>query len=514
MDVRNIDEQVLYISELVKQNKFDEAAVALSSINVDELLCSSEFITLLISIEQTACRLFKDCLKYTSEVDRPCLKYIEEMGLFNRRIATLSTETTEQIRIQSQLLFDKEVLQTLVSIVDALLINDDLHHRDFILFLCTWLEAIAHFVHRHDNLSTEVLQPLRQSMLSCVLSDWYRTYLKQSPEMNILARLFFVRTCSFVTGVFQCSQLSFENALKTAQSYQIVIGIGEKIFDHNLVDFRHHLQELKNIEDDSACLTGVCLLITNCYKHEVFRNDDAYFTLLLRLLRSDFVRKDLLPTWTNDSTILADTLMVQLKNSSNDSTIRLFLQQNQAAKDIYPYIYAEYDRLRLQACMLLGVLLDDIMIRQLQIPSDKLTDLYFTAIQHAHKSPNKCYRRVPVHLLLKALSALVHNDTIQVSIATSINYFDYLISVTDDYNIIYDILWTLSFNKKLHEKFNSHDPFLTQLRTFADQPKKAPEKDVARAAEGILWNLLDRNQVIALPGPADNVNQQNTNSEK
>jgi hypothetical protein len=218
-------------------------------------------------------------------------------------------------------------------------------------------------------------------------------------QPNIPARLFFIRTCSFLTEVFQCSQLSFENTLKTAQSYQIVLGIGEKIFDRNLVNFQYYLQQLKNIEDDSACLTGICLLITNCYKYEVFRNDDAYFTLLLRLLKSDFVQKNLLPTWTNDSTILADTLMVQLKNASNDSTIRLYPQQNHAANDIYPYTDVQYDRLQLQACMLLGVLLNDTMIQQLQIPSDKLTDLYFNAIQHAHTSANKCYKRVPIHIL-------------------------------------------------------------------------------------------------------------------
>jgi hypothetical protein len=78
------------------------------------------------------------------------------------------------------------------------------------------------------------------------------------------------------------------------------------------------------------------------------------------------------------------------------------------------------------------------------------------------------------------------NATIQVSIETSANYFDYLISITDDHNIVYDILWTLSFNKKLHEKFNSHEVFLIQLRKFTDQPKSAPDKDVARSAEDTL----------------------------
>lgn len=514
MDGSNMQEQVLHICELVKQNKLNNAADALSAINVDEVLCSLDVTASLISLEQNACRLFKGCLKNTIEDDQSSFKYLEQMGLFNRRLAIANTEDMKQIRIQNQLLFDREVLQSLVDIVDTLLSTDHFHGHDSILFLCTWLEAIGHFVHRHDNLATEVLQPLRQCILSCVLSDWYGTYIKQSLKPTIPARIFFIRTCSFLTGVFQCSQLSFENALKTVQSYQIVLGIGEKIFDRYLVDFQHYLQQLRNIEDDSACLTGICLLITNCYKYEVFRNDDAYFTLLLRLLKSDFVQKNLLPTWTNDSTILADTVMVQLKNATNDSTIRLYLQQNHAANDIYPYIHAQYDRLRLQACMLLGVLLNDTMIQQLQIPSDKLTDLYFSTIQHAHISANKCYKRVPIHMLLKALSALVHNNTIQMSIIISNTYFDYLISITDDYNIVYDILWTLSFNKKSHEKFNSNEAFLTRLRTFTDQPKSAPEKDVARSAEGILWNLLDRNQVIALPDRSDNTNQQSINSEK
>ncbi|CAF4755288.1 unnamed protein product [Rotaria sp. Silwood1] len=76
-------------------------------------------------------------------------------------------------------------------------------------------------------------------------------------------------------------------------------------------------------------------------------------------------------------------------------------------------MHAEYDRLRLQACMLLGVLLDDETMRQLKIPGDELTDLYFDAIRQAHQSSNKCYKRVPIHLLFRALSSLVHNEIIQ-----------------------------------------------------------------------------------------------------
>ncbi|CAF1308118.1 unnamed protein product, partial [Adineta ricciae] len=412
----SVHERILHICQLLKENKLDGAAELLASITAGETLLLPESIPSWIIIEQTACQLLQNSLHDSVENGQRSLKFIKQIGLFNYQLALIYTDDVQQTRLHNQVLFDPKVIRILVEIVNTLLQNDNLHHHDFILILCKWLEAIGHFVHRHDNLSTETLQSLRQSVLSCVLSDWYKTYLKLSVEINIPARMFFIRTCSFLTGIFQCAQLSFENALKTAQSYQIVLPVGEQIFDKNLSDFRQYLSQKNNIENDSACLTGVCLLITNCYKHEAFRDDHEYFSILLSLLKSNFVRTGLLPSWTNDSTILADTLMVQLKNAT-----------------------------------------------------------------------------------------LVHNHTIQINIAASNSYFDYLISISDEYNIIYDILWTLSFNNVFHSKFCVYEAFLKRLKAFADQPKQFPDADVAQAAEGILWNITDRNRVIALPNQRDDV---------
>ena len=507
----NVQGQVLRLCTLVQENQLNEAAKVLSSVNVEEIVCSSDLTFSVISIEQNASRLLKDCLE-TLENEGNSGEFIKQIGLFNHRMAILDTEDAQLIRHQSELLLDKDVLSTLTAIINLLLVNDTVHHHPFIRFFSTWLESIAHFVHRHDSLFTDIIEPLRRSILSCVLSDWYSQYINPSSETDISARIFFIRTCSFLTGIFQCNQLSFKNALKTIQSYQIVTDIGRQIFDRHLNHFRKYLQQIQMIEDDTICLTGICLLITNCYKYEVFRDDNAYFTLLLRLLQSDFIRNNLHSTWTNDSTILADTLMVQLKNSTNDSTIRLYLRQNHAADAVYPYMYVEYDRLRLQACMLLGELLDDQIIKQLEIPSEKLVGLYFQSIEYAQKSANKSYKRVPIHMLLKALSALVHNDAIQMVIGKSANYFEYLVAISDDYNIIYDILWTLSFNKDLHGKFHSQEDLLNRLRSFVNEPEKAPEKDAVRAAEGILWNIFNRDQVIALPGPSSNPTEQTPNN--
>ncbi len=110
VDNSNMQEQVLRRCVLVKQNKFGDVAEALSSINIDEVLCSSDSITSMILLEQAAYRLLKGRLNIVSVDDRHCLKYIEQIELSNRRMAIVNTDNAKHIRIQTQLLFDKEVL--------------------------------------------------------------------------------------------------------------------------------------------------------------------------------------------------------------------------------------------------------------------------------------------------------------------------------------------------------------------------------------------------------------------
>ena len=80
-----MQEEVLRLCELVKQNRLIEAASALSSLDVNEVICSSELTSPLISIEQNACRLLKDC--FENEENSP--EFIQQTGLFNYRLAIL-----------------------------------------------------------------------------------------------------------------------------------------------------------------------------------------------------------------------------------------------------------------------------------------------------------------------------------------------------------------------------------------------------------------------------------------
>lgn len=514
MSFDNTKRQIFSVCEFIKENRLNEAADLLKSVNTDEVLSSVNINASLIFIEKHATDLIQDFLNGSDTNCTNASVFVEQVGWFNQSISTRDTTDEKQIKTQIEILFNADVLRTLTKSVDALRSNDHFHRHGFVASLCIWLESIGHFIYRHENTIKEPVDPLRESLLSCVLSDWYRKYLTPSTEINITARPFFIRTCSFVTGVLQNNQISFEGALQTIKSYQIVETIGQRVLNVRLNDFRQYLLQLKDQKADLKCLTGVCLLITNCYNVKTFVGDREYFEVLLNLLKSDFVRENLLPTWTNDNTILASTLMTQLKNSSNESAIQSYLQQSGGVNVAKDYMYASYARLRLQSCLLLGVLLDNESIRQLNIPAKDLTDLYFEAIQQAHQSSSKSYKRVPIHLLLRALSSLAHNSMIQAILAESDEHFSYLISRSDDYNIVYDILWTLSFDPKFHEKFHSHKTLIERLQKFVNDPSSIFDKDVLIAAEGILWNLNNKNQSKSTSAISTQVEQQADPSEK
>ncbi|CAF1456636.1 unnamed protein product [Rotaria sordida] len=128
-----IKEQVLYVCELVKENQLNEAVGALQSVNTDDILCSSDLISLLISIEQTAFNLLQGCLNNVDKNTQSRLKYIEQVGLFNQSVATKNTNDKQQINVQIQVLLNVDILQNLVTIIDTLRTDDHFHRHDFVI---------------------------------------------------------------------------------------------------------------------------------------------------------------------------------------------------------------------------------------------------------------------------------------------------------------------------------------------------------------------------------------------
>ena len=73
-----------------------------------------------------------------------------------------------------------------------------------------------------------------------------------------------------------------------------------------------------------------------------------------------------------------------------------------------------------------------------------------------------------------------------------------LIAMSDDYPIVYDILWTLSFNDSIQQQLHSQSEFIAKLSHHADH---SDDKQMQKVASGILWNLLIHHD----PHPTDSI---------
>jgi hypothetical protein len=56
----------------------------------------------------------------------------------------------------------------------------------------------------------------------------------------------------------------------------------------------------------------------------------------------------------------------------------------------------------------------------------------------------------------------------------------------DEYPIVYDILWALSFNQDIQEQLRSNTIFISKLSHLA---KECDNEQMRKITHGILWNL-------------------------
>jgi hypothetical protein len=81
------------------------------------------------------------------------------------------------------------------------------------------------------------------------------------------------------------------------------------------------------------------------------------------------------------------------------------------------------------------------------------------------------------------------NDTIQMKIA-HLKKVSFLVEMSDHYPMVYDILWSLSFNALIQEQIRSNPAFMAKLAKLGHE---SSDPNICRSVNGILW-LLDSNR--------------------
>jgi hypothetical protein len=81
------------------------------------------------------------------------------------------------------------------------------------------------------------------------------------------------------------------------------------------------------------------------------------------------------------------------------------------------------------------------------------------------------------------------NDTIQTTTA-HLKKASFLVEMCDHYPMVYDILWSLSFNTLIQEQLRSNPAFMAKLAKLGHE---SSDPNICKSANGILW-LLDSNR--------------------
>ncbi|CAF1285851.1 unnamed protein product [Didymodactylos carnosus] len=247
-----------------------------------------------------------------------------------------------------------------------------------------------------------------------------------------------------------------------------------------------------------CCITHLIGLICSCYcwgsgiKRNIKKLVLGEETLCIHVL--DLIRivshqpfyERITSKWINNETILIDYILSSIMGLLQTENLSSFIR----SETTFPMTLltlahsAKFDRIHICAYGLLAELLSDEQLKELKI-TENLSDFFFTILENAWKNPSQRYRRIPIALLLRGFLNLTKNDIVQTSTANS-NKTSLLIEMSDNYPIVFDILWSLSFHSSIREQLRSNQPFMAKL---AHIEKESNDEKMRQIVLGILWNV-------------------------
>ncbi|CAF4128250.1 unnamed protein product, partial [Adineta steineri] len=145
---------------------------------------------------------------------------------------------------------------------------------------------------------------------------------------------------------------------------------------------------------------------------------------------------------------------------------------------------SKYYRIYLCAYGILGEVLTDEHLKALKI-TDNIRDFFFTMLEEAWYDPSKEYKNIPIAYFLRGFLRVSKNDFIQEGIVKS-NKISLFIEMSEQYPIVYDIIWALSFNHDIQQQLRSNSLFMSKLSHLAEQ---CNNEQMRKTTHGILWNL-------------------------
>ncbi|CAF1290190.1 unnamed protein product [Didymodactylos carnosus] len=433
-------------------------------------------------------RWYKERSHRLSDVET---NYLKQTIVFNMKLVVLVNEeaaATDVERLRN-LLLNEKYFNVLFSMLNKVNKSDRFHFDSVLLIIGQWIELVSHFEHEHpEHAHSECLMGLNTKIKELMFGSWYQTYIGEMIMYNGSSFIwkpayeFFIGTCSFSVSVHTRSFHGFDTKPLLEHFYSLY-------YSSLITVYSKHVNQWSN--EIVHCLMSIISFITHCCfdirSIEVFKNDKQLFHSLVSIISEKKLQESIISTWTNNETILIDSIAVLFSICCDDSDILRFFTNDIPfiAQRIYSLTEVKYDRTRLTAYLILAYVSTEDDLLKLKL-SDTTVHTFFRLLEAEFYGSRHSFMCVPIEIFLKGLLAFSIHDVVQVEIAKS-NKIPLLIDLAKFHPLAYDILWTLSFHVLIQQQLENNKEFIETLISL--QETKDEQANVKAASDIYFFEL-------------------------
>ncbi|CAF2481350.1 unnamed protein product [Rotaria sp. Silwood2] len=369
----------------------------------------------------------------------------------------------------------------------------------YFIIISLWFDNLSYFIHEHTQfVISSIITDINYS-IACkfIMTDQYKFYLTQlqtsqiSQSIFTYKQLFYMKTCSL-----SISSYSFGKNQKFPFTGDEILQYLAK--DYLNIIYIHSFNVHSWSKELLACITYIMsfICVYCCWDDDKTKYTEIllpseetcheHIQSLIHIISYKPFHQKIQTQRSNDETILIDTILSFLLSilHTYDSVSFIRFETN-LLEILLPLAETSvYNRISLCAYGLLGEILCDEHLKQVKI-TDNLCEYFFYMLEQAGNHSTKKSQRILTSQLLRGFLSLAKNDAIQQKVADT-KKVSFLIEMCDQYPIVYDILWALSFNHDIQQQLRSNQKLMLRLAHLKQELHHEP---MGKITYGILWNL-------------------------
>ncbi|UJR22664.1 hypothetical protein I4U23_025703 [Adineta vaga] len=439
--------------------------------------------------------------KLLSENDRQRLEeysYVElfhNVAIFNKKLIFNNDDIDATHKTTLLFCVTVDQIKSICRQIDETNDQNDL----FITFVSLWLDNYSYFLYENPQHNVpSVVDHIDQYIIhNCIMNETHKFYLTQLRQLHLSESmftsklLFYLKTCTFYTYTYKIRKLSsFPYTADQMISF---------LYDDYLEIIRFHSHTVKSWNKNLlGCIAQLTGLLSECFWWDgkqrthlkiIFPTEQItcnHIEDLIRIIAHKQFYGQTKSIRSNDETTLIDSILMILLTIVQSQNVNWFFRSNTTVRDTIVSVaeLALNDEVCLCGYCILGETLSEDQLKDLKI-ADNINDYFFQIMEEAWKCVSKVFRQIPLEYMLKGFQILSKNDSIQERTAYS-NKLILIIDMSDQYPIVFDIIWALSFNHDIQQQLLSNSTFIEKLSHLS---KQSDDEQIRKATTGILWNL-------------------------